>query len=364
MKILYDSNIFLSYKAGGISRYHYELYKGISNNSHHQIRMAGKFIKNDYLRSDRQFRSKFIYDPTATFASLNRYLVKRVLRNADSFDLFHPSAPNYYEVSDIPAESKVVFTIHDLILERESIDLGKKKLELANRADKIIAVSQATKNDIIDLFGIPADKIEVIYHGSSLFPEQANLVRKKPEGLPGDFLLYVGNRGGYKNFTGFVKGVAPLLKRQESLHLVCASKKAFSQNEMELFRSLGIDQKVVSYSGIDDNLLAYLYCRAIAFVFPSLNEGFGIPILEAWSCGTPVVLSDNPCFVEVAAEAGCYFDPSDPDSILESVEKIVTDDDLRKELIEKGKKRLELFSWEITVRQTIQLYESLFAEIK
>lgn len=364
MKILYDSNIFLSYKAGGISRYHYELYKGISNNSHHKIKMAGKFIKNEYLRSDRQFRNKFIYDPTATFASLNRYLVKRALRNAHSFDLFHPSAPNYYQVNDIPIETKVVFTIHDLILERESIDSGKKKLELANRANKIIAVSQATKNDIINLFGIPGDKIEVIYHGSSLSPEQADLIKKEPENLPAEYLLYVGNRGGYKNFIGLVNGIAPILKKHTSLHLVCAGRKPFSQRELDLFKSLGIDKKVINYSDINDNLLAYLYRRAKVFVFPSLNEGFGIPILEAWSCGTPVVLSDNPCFVEVAAEAGCYFDPSDPDSILESVEKIVADDDLRKDLIEKGKKRLKLFSWENTVRQTIQVYESLFAEIK
>lgn len=360
MKILYDSNIFLSNKAGGISRYHYELFKGIRISSSHEIKMVGKFIKNEYLRGDKQFRHNFFYDPTASFAWVNRYLIDRALKKAGSFDLFHPSAASYFNNNHIPSQSKVVFTIHDMIVERESIDLGKKKLELANRADKLIAVSQATKKDIIDLFGIDADKIEVIYHGSSLFPEQASLIRKNPDMLPEEFLLYVGSRNGYKNFYGFVNGIASLLKKRSSLHLVCAGKKTFSSEELELFRKLGIDQKIVCYAGIGDNLLAYFYCRAKAFVFPSLNEGFGIPILEAWSCGTPVILSDNPCFVEVAAEAGCYFDPSDPDSIQESVEKIVTDDDLRKDLIEKGKKRLELFSWDNTVRQTTQLYESLF----
>ncbi len=360
MKILYDSNIFLSYKAGGISRYHYELYKGISNNSRHEIRMAGKFIKNDYLRNDPQYRNKFIYEPTATFAWLNRYLVKRELKKSQSFDLFHPSAPHYYDVSDIPAESKVVFTIHDLIYERESNILGQKKLELAKRADKLIAVSQATKNDIVELFGISADKIEVIYHGSSLFPEQANLMRKKPENLPTDFLLYVGNRGGYKNFDGLVHAIASLLKKRSSLHLVCVGKKPFNPSELELFRSLGVEQKIVNYSDIDDNQLAYLYCHAKAFVFPSLNEGFGIPILEAWSCGTPLILSQNACFEEVAADAGCYFDPSNADSILMSIEAVLDDIQLRKELIAKGTKRLELFSWEKTVAQTVQLYESLF----
>jgi len=361
MKILYDSNIFLSYKAGGISRYHYELYKGIKNNTSHEIAMAGRFIKNDYLRNDPQFRKNFIYEPTASFAWLNRYWVKRALKKPQSFDLFHPSAPHYYNVGDIPSDVKVVFTIHDLIYERESSVLGQKKLELANRADKLIAVSQATKNDIIELFGISPDKIEVIYHGSSLFPEQVNLMRKKPEFLPNDFLLYVGNRSGYKNFEGLLYGIAPLLKKNIPLHLVCVGKKPFTRLELELFRSLGIESKCIIYTEIDDNQLAYLYCQAKAFVFPSLNEGFGIPILEAWSCATPVILSRNVCFTEVAAEAGCYFNPSDPDSIFESVSKVISDTSFRNDLILRGKKRLELFSWEKTVIQTVQLYESLFA---
>jgi glycosyltransferase involved in cell wall biosynthesis len=90
-----------------------------------------------------------------------------------------------------------------------------------------------------------------------------------------------------------------------------------------------------------------------------LAEGFGIPILEAWACSTPVVLSDNACFKEVAAEAGCYFNPHSPDSMTNAIEKVLKDNDLCKDLIQKGTSRLRLFSWEKTVEQTHKLYQSL-----
>ena len=212
----------------------------------------------------------------------------------------------------------------------------------------------------MDILGIAPDKIEVIYHGSSFRSEQAELVKIKPDKLPDEYLLYVGNRNDYKNFKGLAEAIAPLLKKNPAFYLVCAGKRFFSKAEQELLQLLGINSRVLCYAGVNDNLLAYLYCHAKAFIFPSFNEGFGIPVLEAWSCGTPVILSEIPCFLEVAEDAGFYFNPFSPDSIAESVEKVIRDNELRKKLIEKGEKRLELFSWDKTVRQTVQLYESLF----
>ncbi|MDR0232454.1 MAG: glycosyltransferase family 4 protein [Dysgonamonadaceae bacterium] len=359
MKILYDSHIFLTHKAGGISRYHYELYKGIYESTH-SVKLAGKFYKNQYLKEDKLLSKSLFYDPTASFSAVNKYLIKKSLKNKKAYDLYHPSNPYEYLFDEIPSDKKVVLTIHDMIPEKIYHESYEDKLKFANRADKIIAVSEATKKDVVDILGTAPDKIEVIYHGSSFRAEHADLVKNKPAGLPEKYVLYVGNRNDYKNFKGLVKAIVPLLKKDSSFYLVCAGKRFFSKKEQEFLQSLGVENKVLCYVGVDDNLLAYLYRHAKAFVFPSLNEGFGIPILEAWSCGTPVVLSENPCFLEVAEDAGFYFDSSDSDSIAESVEKVVRDRELRKELTEKGKKRLELFSWDKTVRQTIQLYESLF----
>ena len=156
-----------------------------------------------------------------------------------------------------------------------------------------------------------------------------------------------------------MKGIAGLLKHRNELHLVCAGKRGFSDVETTFFRNLGIENKIICLVKTTDSELAWLYAKAIAFVFPSLNEGFGIPILEAWSCETPVVLSDNACFREIAAEAGAFFNPHSEDSIRETVDRVVSDKILRKELVEKGTRRLQFFSWEKTVNQTYKLYKAL-----
>jgi glycosyltransferase involved in cell wall biosynthesis len=358
MRILYDSNLFLSYKVGGISRYHYELLKGIKSNVVHDVKVAGKFIKNEYLRRDEAFRSDFFYDPTASFAMVNQWLVKRCLRKG-AYDLFHPGDVLYFDVDDIPRDKKVVFTIHDMINEKIYSKHNQQKFDFAQRADKIIAVSQATKNDIVEIYGIPANKIDVIYHGSSLTSAHTSFIRHIPHKIPQEFLLFVGNRSGYKNFSGFIQGIAPLLRKNPDLFLVCIGKKGFSKAEETSLQELNIRRQTVCYVGVNDNLLAYFYAKAKAFVFPSLMEGFGIPILEAWACGTPVVLTDNACFREVAADAGSYFSPSSPESICETISKVLFDKELSKDLVENGKKRLELFSWEKTVEKTVLLYESL-----
>jgi glycosyltransferase involved in cell wall biosynthesis len=282
--------------------------------------------------------------------------MKRKLKHTKPNVIFHPANAYKYLYPEIAGIRHKVFTIHDMIVEKQDTTLNADKRRYAENASKIIAVSEATKQDIIALWGIDSNKIEVIYHGSSLNPQSA---KKTSQPVPDNFLLYVGDRGGHKNFGTFVKAIAGLLKKQDALYLVCAGKGRFSSSEKLLFRELGIEHKVVSFSKVTDNELAYLYCRANVFVFPSRSEGFGIPILEAWSCGTPVVLSRNDCFTEIAAEAGHYFEPSSEDSIREEIEKVVFDRPLHDDLIRKGANRLKLFSWEKTVNQTCNLYQSL-----
>jgi glycosyltransferase involved in cell wall biosynthesis len=243
-----------------------------------------------------------------------------------------------------------------MIIEKQNINASVDKFIYAQNASKIIAVSEATRQDVVELWGIDKEKIEVIYHGSSLNPQ---LAKKTAKPVPDNFLLYIGDRGGHKNFVTFIHAVAGLLRKHLNLYLVCAGKRIFSQEEMQLIKKLEIGRKVLFFLRPGDNELAYLYSKACVFVFPSLNEGFGIPILEAWSCGTPVVLSRNNCFVEIAAEAGYYFNPLSMESIHETIEKVLFDKQLHDNLIRKGTNRLKLFSWEKTVEQTSELYKSL-----
>ncbi|MDR3188253.1 MAG: glycosyltransferase family 4 protein [Prevotellaceae bacterium] len=355
MEVIYDAQIFLDQKTGGISRYHYELLKGVRRNGHN-ARIAGLFVKNHYLLSDSQCRKSLIPDPIAAFAGFNRWILKRCLKRISSGAIFHPTNAYSYLYPEVFSVKHKVFTIHDMILEKQNISTPPDKLLYAKNASKIIAVSEATKQDIVKLWDINRAKIEVIYHGSSLSPQQAV---KPAQPAPDSFVLYVGDRGGHKNFLTFVKAIAGLLKKQRELYLVCAGKRPFSATERLLLKELGVAHKAACFASVTDNELSYLYCNAKAFVFPSLHEGFGIPILEAWSCGAPVVLSRHDCFTEVAAEAGRYFDPLSAASIREEVERVLLDKPLRDDLVKKGASRLKLFSWEKSVKQTCNLYQSL-----
>jgi glycosyltransferase involved in cell wall biosynthesis len=355
MKIIYDVHIYLDQKVGGISRYHYELFKGMHQMGY-DVRTVGLFVKNQYLLSDKQLRKSFIYDPAAAFTLFNKLILERVLKRIDSNTVFHPANAYRHIISNITEMKRLVFTIHDMIVEKQNKDSNADKLFYARQASKIIAVSGATKKDIVDLWGIAPDKIEVIYHGYSLYPQ---LAKKPAKALPDDFLLYVGDRDGYKNFRTFIQAFARVSKKHNDLYLVCAGKRYFSASEQLFLKELGIDNKVIFLTKMTDNELAYLYCKAKIFVFPSLHEGFGIPVLEAWACKTSVILSNNSCFNEIAAEAGYYFEPLSVESMQEAIEKVLSDKDLQKELVRKGTDRLTQFSWEKSVTQTYKLYESL-----
>jgi glycosyltransferase involved in cell wall biosynthesis len=292
----------------------------------------------------------------AVMVAFNKWILKKELKNLSPDAIFHPTlAYRFPDPMFIPVKNPV-FTIHDMIIEKQNPDADPHKRLFAHYAKKIIAVSETTKQDIIRLWELDPDKIEVIYHASSL---NLQIIQKPAEPLPGDYLLYVGDRGGHKNFSRFIQGVAGLLSKYRELYLVCAGKREFSHEEKNLLKELGIEKKILFFLRPGDSELAYLYTKALLFVFPSLDEGFGIPVLEAWACGTPVVLSRNNCFVEVAAEAGLYFDPLSPESIGETVEKILLEKRLQKILIRRGHSRIREFSWEKTLYRTCKLYKSL-----
>ncbi len=355
MKILYDSHIFINQKKGGISRYHYELYKRIRDDGYGAI-IAGKFIKNRYLLEDKHYGKAFWNDPTSSFALFDKIMISRAIKKGD-YDLFHPTIAYEYFLGDIPDEKRVVLTIHDMIREKQQPGSEACKLKLAQRANKIITVSQTTKNDVVDLWNIDSDKIQVINQGSSLKPEMAS---KAPVNLPPEhYVFFVGDRGGYKNFDTFAKAVASVMKKNTELFLVCVGRP-FSEEEKKLLTELGILSRTMMYTNISDNDMVYLYCKASVFVFPSFSEGFGLPILESWACNVPLVISNIPCFTEIAAEAAYYVEPSSAESIAEGIDRMISDKTLKNDLLEKGRKRLQMYSWDKNYQLTYKAYQSLF----
>jgi glycosyltransferase involved in cell wall biosynthesis len=176
--------------------------------------------------------------------------------------------------------------------------------------------------------------------------------------LPENYILFVGNRDFYKNFGNFILAVEPPLKEHKDLFLICAGGGIFTKEEEKFFQSKQVESKIL-HKDADDKTLATLYANALAFIFPTLYEGFGIPVLEAMNCDCPVIMSNTSSLPEVGGDAAVYFDPTNMDDMTEKIESVVFNNELREELIHKAVLQRNKFSFEKTARQTLEVYKKL-----
>jgi glycosyltransferase involved in cell wall biosynthesis len=184
-------------------------------------------------------------------------------------------------------------------------------------------------------------------------------VLKKNYDINRPYILYVGNRDGYKNFALLLDVFNSDFRNDYDL--ICFGGKKFSTKEESMIKELGI-QKEVKYVTGDDNLLYTLYKNAFCFVYPSLYEGFGIPPLEAMAAGCPVIASNSSSIPEVVGEAGLLFDPKSKESLTSSIYRLIHDENERSRLIQKGLLRTSKFSWDNTAKQTYDIYIELTNE--
>ncbi|RDU63994.1 GDP-mannose 4,6-dehydratase [Helicobacter sp. MIT 14-3879] len=344
IEVLYSNDIFSTQFVGGISRYIYELYK---RNTNAKIPLI--YSENLYLN---KFKKKLYFKgKTRLILLLNNALEKLYLKKP--LLIYHLSY--YKNVSKPKNASIMVVTVHDMIHEIYADSYFKNdkittKLKLLNckEADGIITVSNQTKKDLIKIFNIKENKIKVIYLGHSLQKYEAKLPFEK------GYILFVGSRGGYKNFRNFVKAISILKTR---INVICVGND-FNDDEISLLNSLKLKDRFKTYYAKDNELYS-LYNNAKCFVFPSFYEGFGIPILEAFFSSCVCVLSNIEVFREIASDAALYFDPNLPQDIAYSINKILKEDTISKNLIKKANKRLEYFSWENTYKQTMEFYKYL-----
>jgi glycosyltransferase involved in cell wall biosynthesis len=366
MKVLYDHQIFSTQIYGGISRYFIELMKNIENDNGIKYDLSLRYSNNHYLNEYNDLKYKPFFK-NFTFRGkyrliniLNKNISKKLLIKRD-YDIFHPTYYDPYFLN-ILNNKPLVLTIYDMIHEiypemfSSKDETSKRKKLLAQKATKIIAISENTKKDIIRFFNIDEKKIEVIYLANSINPSKS--IDDINIDLPKKYILFVGSRSIYKNFNLFIEAISPLLIEDIELNVVCVGGGNFKEMEKEKFKKLNIINKIFQYAA-NDYILAYLYQKAIAFVFPSLYEGFGIPILEAFSCGCPVIASDASSLPEVAGDAAIYFNPKDKLSILDSIQQVIYKKDLRKQLLNKGYQRIKQFTWKKTAHQTKKLYEGI-----
>jgi len=368
MKILYDHQIFSSQKYGGVSRYFYELIKKINIKNNVSI-LSPIIFSNNYYISDKKDVEHIRFLPNNNFKGKQKIILMvnkiNMIINLmrQKYDIFHPTNYDSYFLSYISTKPFVI-TIHDMIHEKfadmYSIDnkTTKHKRILCEKASKIIAISNNTKKDLIELFSIEESKIEVIYHGNSLVLSNDHEFKIK---LPEKYILFVGSRNKYKNFTLFIKSVSLLLNEDLNLYVVCVGGGSFNNEELILFEELKIKNRIIQFD-LEDNLLSQFYFRALMFIFPSLYEGFGMPILEAFSCECPLVCSNISSFPEIAVDGAIYFDPYDKESMYKAMKKVYNSENDRHRIIRNGKERLKYFSWEKTAEKTKKIYESIIEE--
>lgn len=363
-------------------------------------------LLENLLRIDKKNFYRLYYNPQASSLKLPLQLPRptrfatRSGRTAPRFQLRPISWPRLWtqgglaleclqrppDVLFIPAHTiplirrpglKTVVTIHDVGLQKFLAQYQRRWWRLyggrisnyaASRATHVIAVSESTKRDLIEQLGLRADKITVVYEGvdhqkfkiqNSKF--ETDRVRKK-YGIDGDYLLFVGTIQPRKNLVRLVEAFQKTLKILNSqISLVIVGKEGWLADEIfQAPKKFAVEERVKFLGYVPTEDVALLLNGAKAFVFPSLYEGFGLPVLEALACGCPVVTSNISSMPEVVGEAGILVDPYSVVDMAWGLHQVLTmREEERKDTIQRGLRRVRHFSWEIAAQQTLSVLEKI-----
>jgi glycosyltransferase involved in cell wall biosynthesis len=274
-------------------------------------------------------------------------------------DVYHQT---YYRYMLPKFKGKRIVTVHDMIYEifpslfdMNSSEILQKRTSV-EKADGIIAVSASTKRDLVRLWNVPEEKIKVIHHGNSLLAAPAP---SRP--LQEPYLLYVGQRMLHKNFATLLEAYCRTPWLNKNYALLCFGGRDFSPEEIGVAKRHGVADRIRRGSG-DDSALAAAYKNAAALVYPSLYEGFGLPILEAMSLGCPVVLSRTSSLLEVGKEGGAFFDPLDAAELLSQLERVLGDVGVRQDMVARGARHAATFTWEKCARETGDFYREILGK--
>ena len=362
MNIIFDNQIFIRQKVGGISRYFVELCNGLNGFDGVNAKIISPFNINLYLKESKVSNSRPIFLPGLStrfganrkISEFNRILSSRQSRRISS-DVVHET---YYSNEPIfHSQSKRVLTVYDMIRERMGTDLKKSqtKMRALSRADHVICISHSTRNDLVEIFGISSEKITVVHLGvSEFFSPLVN--HDTPSRTP--YFLFVGQRSGYKNFAFMLQAWVNVNNNFGELKIHVFGGGAFTSEEIHVMEKLKISHCIIKVDGSDEDLKRE-YQMASALIYPSVYEGFGMPILEAMASGCPVLCSNTSSMPEVGGRAVLFFDPQNVDSLTNCLLKFLDSKDLPLELRKMGLLQSENFSWQKTALQTLKVYEDL-----
>jgi len=368
-------------QGGGIGRYVRELVHALTlhdRTTDYRLFVAG----TSHTTRPPQLADNFSWCPTRLSP---RWLARlwhranipyRVERFTGSIDLFHATD---FVLPPTAKTTPTLLTVHDLSFIRVPETTAPSLRKYLNRvvphsikrATHILADSMATKDDIIQYYGTASEKITVLYSGvsSNFYPLPPERLRKLSAKVQAkyqiknrDFILSIGTVQPRKNYARLINAVAQMRDKGFDIDIVIAGGKGWLEDEIYQTIQTTNMQKNVNFIGyVDDVDLPILYNMAECFAFPSLYEGFGLPVLEAMACGTPVITSNISSLPEVAGNAALMIDPYNIESIQHALQNILVDKNLREDLIQKGFKQIKQFTWENAANQLLMIYQELLA---
>lgn len=378
--ILIDGNEANVDKTVGVSVYTSNLLSQFKRYASHDIRFLVYLRENPKLhlpRENQYFRYKVVWGPfmwLRLFLPLQMridYMWQRLRKVMKLSNIrFHAFfAPSHYSPPWIPPNCRLVVTIHDLayeffpdeFLKKDLFKLHHWTIESVTKAHDIIAVSSHTRADIVKMYHIPEEMIHTIPNGLTPFktttPKQNMLIQGHDYKLvPYHYILYVGTLQPRKNLTTLVYAFALFHKENPDYKLVIAGKKGWLYKEIfSLVHKLKLEDVVHIVGYVNELEKYHLYHKAFCFVMPSLYEGFGIPMLEAFSASCPVIASNASALPEVGGTAALYFEPKNANSLLDKLRMLEKDLKLRNELVERGEARARKFSWEYCAENTLEI---------
>jgi len=367
MRILYDGQVYSMQATGGINRYFANIIgrlpldysptlvvnheRGVSYPSHPNLEL---------YRFGNLRLQDFSYRLSRLGARFEDALLRRRLAD-EKFDLFHPT---YYSLLTARFNRRpcpTVITVWDMIHELFSKQMdptgqySEEKKRAIMSAQHVICISESTKKDLLEIYRLNEASVSVTPLASDIDVTMSHGPERTPDR---PYYLYVGSRDKYKNFEGLLRVFARVVSIKPDLDLAVAGRN-LTESEKRLIDELKLSGHMKCFIYPSDDHLAKLYRCALALVYPSLYEGFGIPPLEAMSCGTVAVVSNVSSLPEVVGGAGVLFDPTSGDELADILITLAENESRRQELIEKGLKRVQRFGWDKTVARTLEIYRSL-----
>ena len=364
MKIAYDYEIFWKQKKfGGISRYFTNLIKYSCRNEKLKIKVFSNLYFSEYISSlpDHLIEgSKINYIPPLSGKIMEFYTKQSSNSKLLKFDPDIIHRTYFSNNFSIKTKSKLVITVYDLIHEIFSDNQKiRPKQKAINLADKIICISNNTKNDLINIYNIEPSKISVIYLGHEHMNINTLPSKNSIQNLYSPYILFTGSRKKYKNFDFFLNAFSKSKKLMQDFNIVLFGGEDITIQEIKKFKDLSYkENQIVQIKG-NDSTLINLFNNAMAFIFPSLYEGFGLPLIESMYLNCPVICSNIKTFTEIAEDSVEYFDPKNYESLITSIDKVVYSNEYSKVLIKKGRERASKFPWINCASETNNIYQTL-----